>query len=296
MLYKDVEKRKAYMEKYIDLHTHTTQSDGDYTPETLIEMAIKEQIGVLAITDHNTLLPNYDELQKRYVKDIVLVSGSEISATHLFTTGKQIEIHIVGLFLEGEDIKGFLSTNRSDGKQRAIAILERLKKDCGIDLGHIEKIQSRFPNGQISRTGIAKLLVERGVAESVKEAFDIFVGDYGEKRAFVQNKHKYAGISEVIAAVRNAEGVAVLAHPLSYGLNEAEMNELLQVFVRAKGQGMEVFYGSYTEEERSLLLSLAMKYDLVPSCGSDFHRFDNASLCHHFSYEFYEKLRSRRTR
>jgi len=156
------------MEKYIDLHMHSTQSDGDYSPEELIEMAINECIRVLAITDHNILLPNYDELCKKYEEKIELVNGSEISASHVFTTGRQSEIHIVGLFIRGEDIKEFLQGNRSDGKQRAIAILERLKKECGIDLGNVEQLCERFKNGLFSRTNIAKLLMEYGAVKSVK--------------------------------------------------------------------------------------------------------------------------------
>lgn len=284
------------MEKFCDLHVHSNRSDGVLSVEEVIEAAITEHIGALAITDHNLILQeqDIDSLQKRY-PEIELIRGSEISATHLFSSGKRVEIHVIGLFLQGDVITQFLEQNKSDGRERAEAILAKLKEECEINLGSYEDIQAQFPGKHIARTQIAMALVDYGAVDSVKDAYDIYIGDYGMKKAYADNPYTYASIEDVCNVVNRSKGIAVLAHPLSYGLNEIEMDELLGLFVESGGQAMEVFYGKYTDEEIAGLLGVAYKYNLLVSCASDFHRYDGAAgrLDYHFPFPFYLALKDR---
>ena len=277
---------------YCDLHVHSCLSDGVFSPEELIKMAINERITALAITDHNLILSNINELQAKY-PDIELIRASEISATHVFASGKRMEIHIIGLFLEGDDIDLFLKNNKSTGRERTEAILLKLKA-CGIDLGSFEDIQSKFPGKHIARTQIAMAMVDCGVVDSIEDAYDIYIGDYGMKKAYVDNPYTYASIDKVCKMIQEANGLAVLAHPLSYALEQCEMEELLEIFLKSGGKAMEVFYGKYSDEEKAFLLNLAAKYGMMISCASDFHRYDDkcGRLDYHFPYAFYLALKN----
>lgn len=276
---------------YIDLHLHTTNSDGALSPQNLIDEARKVGITTMAITDHNKLLPDYDELQEKN-PDIRLIRASEISASHTFYSGKKVEIHIVGLMLDKTPhLVEFLQNNKSDGRKRVIAILKKLKEECHIDLGTYEDIQVMFPEKRVGRMQLAKVLVAHGAAETVTEAFDMYIGDYGERLAWVENPIQFASIKEVVDAIKEAYGIAVLAHPLSYKLNDEELQELLEVFKNVGGHAMEVEYGRYDIESRKTLAAIADKWNLLPSCASDFHgNFTEDRLDHHFAESYFNAI------
>ncbi len=283
------------MKGYIDLHTHTTNSDGSYTPQELIDKARAAGIEVLAITDHNKLLKNLDELQNQN-PDIRIISGSEITATHQFVSGKKAEIHIVGLLLdESPQLTEFIESNRSDGRKKVAAIIKKLKENCNIDVGTIEEIQEMFPDKRVGRMQLAKTMVAKGIVQSVTDAFDIYIGDYGQRLAWVESPNQFAGISEVVKAIRGANGIPVLAHLFSYKLSEEESQELLTVFKNAGGEAMEVEYSRYDSETREELAMIAKKWDLLPSCASDFHgHFENETLKHHFPMRYFETIENRK--
>lgn len=283
------------MGSYIDLHTHTTNSDGAFSPQELIDKARTVGIGILAITDHNKLLPNLEELQESN-PDIRLIRASEISATHIFRTGRQAEIHIVGLLLDKTDqLTRFLEGYHSDGKGRAAVILQKLKENCGIDLGTYEEIQALFSGKRIGRMQLAEVLTARGYSKNVSDAFDTYVGDYGRRLAWAPSSHQYSPISEVTAVIREAHGIPVLAHSFSYRLDDAEFRELLETFKASGGEAIEVEYAKYNSEQRSQLAATAEKWKLLPSCASDFHgSFEEDSLENHFAVKYFNAIEERK--
>jgi len=283
--------------RYADLHLHTTNSDGILTPQELIDEARSAEIQTLAITDHNKLLLDFEELKEQN-PDMNLVRGVEITALHEFSTGKKTEIHIVGLlFKEIESMVSFLGKNHSDGRKRVTASLKRLKEDCKEAVGTYEDIQKMFPGERIGRMQLAKAMVAWGITKNVTDSFDIYIGDYGKRLAWVENPVKFASIQQVVDAIKEAKGIAVLAHPLSYKLNDEEFQELIECFKSAGGHALEAAYLKYDSIERAFLENIAKEKRFLVSCGTDYHgNFEGEELKGHFSIEYFleiEKLQNR---
>ncbi len=282
---------------YIDLHTHTLLSDGNYSESELIQMAMNNNISSLAMTDHNRIHVDIKQLQEKF-PSIELISGSEISAEYMTSNGERREIHIVGLFLkQTEELKNFLAQNCDDGKARTNKILKKLKGQ-GVDLGcdSWEKFHDMYfyEREFIGRPQIAAIIAEKGYATSVDDAMDKYIGDYGKKIAFVENTFEFSDIKRVIEMVHRVGGCCVLAHPLSYKLPEYEVIKLIRDFKMAGGDAMEVFYGHYSKEDSERLGKLAEQYMLLKSCGSDFHgKREGDRLDHNFDEKYLDGLRKR---
>ena len=261
------------MKTFIDLHTHSLRSDGAYTPEELCIKAIDAGIKILAITDHN-YTEDLSSLRKQFPK-INLIQGCEISCMYTNTLNEEIEIHVIGLGFDPNHpkIQSLLAKNDPDLVTYIHAILERLR-ECNIDLGSYEDIQKRYPNSRkIGRSNVAKCMVDMGYVASVDEALDVYIGSYGEKRAYVPKDIQYVSIEEAISAIIEAGGVAVLAHLYYYGMSEHENDILVKRFKELSGShgGMEVYYGIYTNQQREILKQIADKYQLMYSAASDYH-------------------------
>ncbi|MBQ9082234.1 MAG: PHP domain-containing protein [Clostridia bacterium] len=258
---------------YIDFHTHTALSDGAYTPQQLCAMARDAEIGILALTDHNhseDLAP----LRAAY-PEICFIQGAEISCLYTDAENRELEIHVVALGFDPNhpDIRAVLAHNQPDRRPYINAILDRLRL-CGIDLGSYEDLRALHPDTHhIGRMLIAQLLKDRGFVSTVNEAFDIYIGAFGERRAFVPNPLHYVSMEEAVRAIVRAGGVAVLAHLYYYRLDDCGCERLLRRFKELSGPNgaMEVFYGRYTSEQHKALMALADKYHLMYSAASDFH-------------------------
>ena len=147
---------------------------------------------------------------------------------------------------------------------------------------------------------IARAMLAKGYVSSVDEAFDRYIGSFGQRLAYVENPLCYASLSDTVAAIRAAKGIPILCHLFYYRLDEAEQHRLLAAFQQAAGPcaGMEVLYGRYTPEQRAVLAGLAQQYHLLPSAGSDFHGLQDGNSLgsgfeHHFPAEIYEALAAR---
>ena len=288
--------------RYVDLHTHSTRSDGCYTPEQLTDLAVKYNISVLAITDHNVLSPDIDALESRHPGEITLLTGSEISCRHTFANGESKEIHVVVLMYDKEalNLEKVVMKNREHNREEYIsAILEKLK-DCGIDIGTYEELCDEVGDtGHVGRMHMAEKMVKRGYVHSISEAFDIYIGDFGLKRAYVQSGIEYVSMQEAVNAALSDGAVPVLAHLYYYQLSETGQEELLKAFKEYAGEfgAMETEYARYTQEQRILLRKYADRYGLAGSGASDFHGFDEKeTLCNEFSYELYEGILERKRR
>ena len=286
------------MTKYVDFHNHSSKSDGKYPCEQLIELAIQENVGVFAITDHNEIIPfdEFLELEQKFTGRITLIQGSEVSMIYETSGGEQKEIHVVVLFKDPGRLK-FLADRKMDRGGYITAIREALAK-CGVWIPDYDELKKLYPEtSHLGRKHIADWMYKNGVVDSVDAAFDIYIGGFGERRAFVDSapfRSGYGTMQETIAELREAGGdsiiAIILAHPFYYKLDEAELRRLITQFKEAAGPlaGMETLYRRYNEEQRAQLTALAKEYQLVPSAGSDYHgQSETDGLDNHFPMEIW---------
>jgi len=253
-----------FSELQIDLHSHTTCSDGKLSPQELIERAVNYQIDVLAITDHDTVdaidsAKNYI-LEKKY--PLELISGIEVS-----TDWKGFEIHVVGLNLDYKhpSIAHLINAQQNSRESRAVAMGEKLEK-CGF-IEPYAKAKAMAGNGTITRTHFARVLQEQEGFTNLQTAFDKYIGK--GKRAYV--KPNWCSIKEAVSTIHQAGGSAVLAHPIRYDLSAKWLRRLIVDFKNAQGDALEVVLPQMNNDQRRLMLNYCLEYDLHASMGSDFH-------------------------
>lgn len=269
---------------YCDFHTHTNLSDGNRTPQELVDLARKCGIGVLAITDHNSTADL--TALRRANPDMKLVQGSEISCSYRDSIGKEHEIHIpaLGFDPDNQRMQALLRHNQPDRRPYVEQILEKLRSN-GIDLGTYEDIGRTAPDSNhFGRMQIAKVMQTRGFVSSVTEAFDKYIGSFGQRLAYVPNPLRYVTMEETIEVIRQAGGQAVLAHLYYYQLDPEENRRLVRSFREMGGTAMETEYGLYTRSQRDeLYQDFARPNGLMISCASDFHGVDeDETLDHRF--------------
>ncbi|WP_456295817.1 PHP domain-containing protein [Vibrio sp. AK197] len=248
----------------IDLHSHTTASDGRLTPPQLIDRALSFDIEVLAITDHD----NTDALApaKAYIDanllPIQLINGIEMS-----TVWQNKDIHIVGLNIDpnSEVLQQRIEAQKRYRQERAELIAHRLQKVTRE--GVFEEVQAIAGEAPITRAHFAKWLVENEYAKTMQQVF---------KKYLTRNNPGYVppnwcSMQEAIEAIHQAGGQAVLAHPGRYNLTAKWLKRLLAAFVEAGGDAMEVAQPQQAQQERRNLADYAIQYKLLASQGSDFH-------------------------
>lgn len=248
----------------IDLHSHTTASDGRLTPPELIDRALSFSIEVLAITDHDTV----DALEEahRYILDnklpIQLINGIEIS-----TVWQNKDIHIVGLNVDPKspELNALIEQQKQHRIGRAELIAQRLEK--ATREGVLEEVKAIAGDAPITRAHFAKWLVDNGYAKTMQQVF---------KKFLTRNNPGYVpptwcSMSDAVTAIHAAGGQAVLAHPGRYGFTAKWVKRLLTAFVEANGDAMEVAQPQQAQQERRTLADYAIQYKLLASQGSDFH-------------------------
>lgn len=244
----------------IDLHIHTTCSDGTCTPTEVVRLAKEKGLSAIAVTDHDTVAGCEEALKAGEALGVEVVPGLEISTRYLGP------VHILGYYLDIHspalnEVSEWLVKDR-DRRNRKIAALMR---EDGLNVDY-EEMRERF-GPVIGRPHFARLLVEMGVAESINDAFARFV-ERGQKYYAARS---FLPIERSIRLIREAQGVPVLAHPFQYKLKDAQLRELIELCVKNGLMGMECRYSGYDEEKVQYLLELAREYALVPTGGSDFH-------------------------
>jgi predicted metal-dependent phosphoesterase TrpH len=248
----------------IDLHSHTKFSDGGLTPQELIERAVTFQLDILAITDHDTVsaLDGANEYINQNNIALELINGIEIS-----TLWQGFEIHIVGLNIDRNNasLLELISQQQLAREQRATTMGEKLTK-CGFE-GIYEQAKLLAGVGSITRAHFAKVLLQQGKVSNLQAAFDKYIGK--GKRAFV--KPNWCSIGEAITAIHAAGGSAVIAHPVRYDLSTKWLRRLVVHFKEEQGDGLEIVLPQMGNEQRKLMLSFCLEYDLYASMGSDFH-------------------------
>lgn len=248
--------------KTIDLHTHSTASDGTFTPTRLVEYAAEKGLAAIALTDHDTLEGTAEARLAGKRLGIRVINGVEFSTMY-----EKISLHIVGLFLPEStpEINSRLEYMQNNRETRNIKMLANLR-DMGLDIS-LDELKQKFPDSMISRAHIAQLLQEKGYVSSKNEAFDRYIGS--RCKAYVEKES--LSPAETIALIKNAGGVAVWAHPVLCRLSGKNLD---MMFARLKDCGLdaaEVYYPTYTAAETRQIKQLTEKYALLPSGGSDFH-------------------------
>lgn len=289
---------------HADLHTHTIHSDGELTPAHLGLMALQSGVRYLVFTDHNYSY-SAEELKELRLQFPMLriLRGCEFSCFYHTADQRRVEIHVVGLNFDPDcpELQAVLRRNQPDRRGYITKILHKLDA-LGVGIGTYDDLMT-FCNGpqHLGRMHIARSLVFHGYVRTVDEAFDRYIGSFGQRLAYVEPELDYAPLEDVLSALQKAQGIAILAHLLLYQLGEAEQHRLLHTFKTLAGpcSGMEVYYGRYNDEQRRQLAALAAQYDLLPSAGSDFHSADDGNaahsggLSHHFPASVYEALEAR---
>lgn len=246
----------------IDLHSHTTFSDGSFTPTELIALANQKNLDILSITDHDTTdgLPEAMEATKDL--SLELIPGVELSSQF-----QNREMHILGYFINLTDpqFQARLEVLRSTRIERIRHILDRLHT-LGIDIS-LTDVEECAGIGTIGRPHIAQVLLAKKHVTSIKDAFEQFLGSRG--KAYVQRAVPEA--REIIGWIIDAGGVPILAHPYWEGLNKEESIAACQTLAEQGLRGLEVFYGTFSARQISFNLGLARQFDLLMTGGSDFH-------------------------
>ena len=246
-----------------DLHCHSTQSDGLLAPAAVVERAAQRGVRVVALTDHDDTSGLEDARAAAAAAGIRLVDGVEVSLTW-----NEHTLHVVGLAIDrlNETLAQGLHRNRGGRSERAQRIAAALEK-IGIP-GTLEGARKYVTNPDlVSRTHFARHLVESGRARSTQLVFDRYLG--AGRPGYVA--HVWAGLDEAITWIKAAGGLAVLAHPGRYKLDEAGRSTLLEMFRDLGGVGIEVVTGSHSPDEYGYWGRRAREFGLLASVGSDFH-------------------------
>ena len=247
----------------VDFHTHSLASDGALTPLELVRRAKAAGVRQFALTDHDTTAGYLSVRHTSEADEVGLISGVELSCLWATTT-----VHVVGLNFDADasQIIAVVEQLTQAREERAKKIAMRLA-GVGID-GALEGAKAVANESQIGRPHFATWMVEAGAVNSVTEAFDKYLG----ARKIGDVKMFWPPLSDVVQAITQAGGVAILAHPLKYRLTGMKLRALINDFKAAGGGAIEVLNGRQPETDLKRLSQLAEGNGLMCSVGSDFHR------------------------
>jgi len=278
----------------IDLHIHSTASDGTFSPCEILALATKLNLAAIAITDHDTIDGSKDAIDKGIPSEIKFLTGVEISAAPPLSFSCSGSIHILGYSFRLNDpvLNQTLYTLQMARKNRNPGIIERLK-NIGFDIS-IEEVTELAGSGQTGRPHIARLMTEKGFAGSINEAFDKYLGK--GKPAYV-DKYRIE-CDEAIKIITGAGGIPVLAHPSLINIyNDKGLEDLVAALKEMGIKGMEVYYPEHSKAQVSCYMKLAEKHKLLITGGTDFHGSLKPDISmgsgrgnFHVPYNLYENL------
>ncbi|MBP1930618.1 PHP domain-containing protein [Ammoniphilus resinae] len=252
----------------VDLHSHTTASDGTYTPSESVQRAKSKGLRAFAITDHDTVAGIQEAVEMGKKCGIEIVPGIEIS-----TVDAGQDIHVLGYYMDYMQPQFLqqlesLRNVRNVRNEMLIHNLQQLK--IPITMEEVVK-RKKMKEGNIGRPHIAEVLMEKGVVQSVQEAFELYLGKNGKAYA---NPPRITP-EEAIDLIKEAQGVAVLAHPGLYA-----NRELVIRLIHYGLDGIEVFHPDHSAEEAAYFAELATENGLIGTAGSDFHGERNGVIFH----------------
>ncbi len=247
----------------IDLHIHSTASDGSFTPEGVVRLAKERGLAAIALTDHDTIDGVAEAAAAGEALGVEVIAGVEISAR--FPGGS---MHILGYFVDYHsgllDARlAVLKKSRADRNPQIIAKLNAL--GAKITMAQVARLSG---GGQVGRPHIARALLEHGYVRDIQEAFDRYLRNGGPAHV---SKFRFPQ-DEAINMIREAQGIPVLAHPFTLSLGSAyALKNQMQDLKKLGLAGLEVYYPEHTPEQEARYLKLARELDLLITGGSDFH-------------------------
>lgn len=254
----------------IDLHTHSTRSDGTLTPAELIRYAAQKGLAAIALTDHDTIDGIEEAVQAARSlssQDPDALVPEVIPGVELSTEYRGKDIHIVGLFIDWQNrefadrLRGFADARIYRNRKMCSLLTEN---GCPVSY---EDLEAAFPDTVITRAHFAQYLLDRGMISSIDEAFRKLIGD--DCPCFVP-REKITPHDAVRFLLRFG-GVPILAHPLQYKMSETELDALVASLTGLGLDGIEVYYSTHRQADTANLSRIAEKYGLLMSGGSDFH-------------------------
>ena len=246
----------------IDLHVHTTASDGQYSPSQIIQMASEKNISTIAITDHDTVAGLEEGANAAKEHNITFVPGTELNIN--FPTG---EFHLLGLGFKkiAPSLEELLATLVKNREIRNVQIIEKMR-EAGVDIT-LDEMYADFPDTVLGRPHFAAELVKKKVVKTRQQAFD---------RYLAKGRPWYvarvgSNLDEAIIAIKESGGVPVIAHPMSLYLSWGKLPDALQNFYERGVMGLEAFHPGARVTECLRLEELAQKIGFFVTAGSDFH-------------------------
>ena len=243
----------------IDLHSHTTASDGTFSPAQLVDESGRAGVRILGITDHDTF-SGYDEaLPLARTAGLELVCGIELS-----TKLHGHSVHLLGYFLRPDrlgDFRTWIADLQASRRDRNVRLVARLR-ELGVNIT-LEEVQARG-GGMTGRPHFAQLLLEKGYVSSMQQAFDEYL-DESAKGYVTRREPQFA---EAVQHIRNAGGIASLAHPIRI---QEDIAAILPELCAAGLNALEAYHSDHSPEQTALYLQLAAQRGLKVTGGSDFH-------------------------
>lgn len=246
----------------VDLHIHTTYSDGAFSPEMIVDTAINSDLNVIALTDHDNIL-SYDiatNYAKENDKKLDIVQGVEINTIY-----KGYEVHILGYFMdvENSDFQSMLKFQQNARIHQAKEMVTLLKKKAGIRIKFDDIKRLVADGGSIGRPHIARAITSAGGTGSVMEAYSKYIND--DSPVYV--KRKTVSPHDACEVIYDAGGIPVFAHPIDVEISESLTKELINYGLR----GIEAYHRKHSPAVVEYYSSLAEQYGLIITGGSDFH-------------------------
>ena len=246
----------------VDLHIHSTASDGRLSPEEVVGKSAEAGLTIIALADHDTVDGIAPALETaRAFPGLKMIPGIEMS-----TDVPRGEVHMLGYFIDytAQELRARLETMRNSRQQRAQGIIAKLR-NLGIPI-EWQQVQEIAGSGSIGRPHIAQAMLDKGYVASVKEAFTKYLGRDGS--AYVAWKKLTP--ARTVELILRTDGLPVLAHPLTVNDFEAVIIELKAIGL----VGIEAYYNGYTADEVNRLVNLAHRHNLIATGGSDYHGLD----------------------
>lgn len=247
----------------IDLHIHTTASDGEFSPTEIVNKAINIGLTHIAITDHDTINGLNEAITYGKDKDIKIIPGVELNAR--VDLG---QMHILGYYIDYTNKKfiKMMQVFENDRNERNNRMIAKFK-EMGIDIS-IDDIKKYAAGSVIGKPHFAKVLIEKGYVNDVEEAFQ----KYFNVEPMKNIRRKTFLPKEIIDTIKSANGIAVLAHPQSLKLDEKQLREKIEELKSYGLEGLECYHSKQTYEEMQLFKKIASDNNLLITLGSDFHR------------------------
>ena len=256
----------------VDLHLHTTHSDGNLSPTELVDLCARKGLKVIAVSDHDSTEGIDEALAAAKPRGIEVIPAIELSADV-----PNNEIHMLGYFVDTTDheFQDTLAKFRDGRKDRAREMVDRLN-DLDIHITW-EQVQRIADGAAVGRPHIAQAMVERGYVQYNKDAFDRYLGRNG--LAYIQRPRLKP--EEAVQMLLRNGALPAMAHPLYYERTNIPALEKTIADLKEAGMvGLEVHYGEFSTDEIEMLKSIAQKFDLVPCGGSDYHASGNPGEIH----------------